>query len=311
MNPTDHFPIRDALITGGAGFIGRNLGRALRDRGVSTRLVDNLAVPPFVPPPDDVEIRDVRDLEPADFEEVDVVVHLAALKSVPESFKSRANLRDNLEIDHHILDVFGRSSARRILMASSCEVYGWKHGASRECDPIDPQSPYAVGKSASEKLASVYRRLHPRKQFGIARFFNVYGPDAGGDAVIPAFIDALNEGRPLVIEGDGSQARDLSHIDDIAEMLVELLFARQLREVTNLGSGHAVTVMSAARRLIEVHGRGDIEFKDPRPNEIAGFIASLAAYERSFGRVARRPFEEAVADVYDRRTSLLLKAGVS
>ncbi|WP_405775716.1 NAD-dependent epimerase/dehydratase family protein [Streptomyces sp. NBC_01538] len=286
----------DVLITGAAGFIGSALTAALRAYGVHVTAVDDLSVPFWRPHPAGLQIRDVRTLTPQDLEGTDTVVHLAAHKSVPGSFRDQT-FEHNTAADRHLLEVFTASSARRLLLATSCEVYGQHHGPLSEQTPLQPRSPYAAGKAATEHLSLVYRPLlGPEQQLTTLRFFNTFGPLEGSDAVVPAFLDAAAEGRPLVIEGDGSQARDLTHIDDTTTMLTNILQRRTLPPALNLGSGRTITVLELADTVIALTGRGTIRHTDPRPNEIDSFTADMSLYHRLYGPVPTGDLVQALAD---------------
>lgn len=127
-----------------------------------------------------------------------------------------------------------------------------------------PRSPYAAGKVATELLADIYRpRLEDGRQLGIVRFFNTFGPHEDPDAVVPAFLDAVAENRPLTIEGDGTQARDLTYIEDAVTMLTRILDAPALLPVVNCGSGQAVSISDLARAVIRTAGRGTITHTTP------------------------------------------------
>ncbi|MER7952377.1 NAD-dependent epimerase/dehydratase family protein [Streptomyces sp. NPDC096079] len=283
------------LITGGAGFIGLALTDALRVAGHTVTPLDNLSVTSRRPSPKGLVVREVRALTPRDLDGVDTVIHLAALKSVPDSFET-GNLEHNVAVDRHILHTFVVSTARRLLMASSCEVYGEQTGPLAENAPYAARSPYAVGKVASEQLAGIYRPLlGDGRQLGIVRFFNTFGPQEGADAVVPAFLSAVTGDRPLTIQGDGTQARDLTYIDDAIAMLTRVLDGPELLPVVNLGSGRAVPVRDVADAVIRAAGRGTITHAAPRINEISSFTADLSLFTRTYGTVDRTPLDAALA----------------
>ncbi|MFF3775622.1 NAD-dependent epimerase/dehydratase family protein [Streptomyces sp. NPDC002232] len=283
------------LITGGAGFIGSALADALDTAGHTVIPLDNLTVSSRRPSPKGLVVRDVRSLTARDLDGVDTVVHLAALKSVPDSFWT-GNVEHNVAADRHLLTTFVGSTARRLIMASSCEVYGEQTGPLAENAPYAPRSPYAVGKVATEQLAGIYRPLlDDGRQLGILRFFNVFGPQEGDDAVVPAFLSAVTGDRPLTIEGDGTQARDLTYIDDAVTMLTRVLDRPELLPVVNLGSGGAVPVRDIAHAVIRAAGRGTITHTAPRINEISSFTADLHLFTGTYGTVDRTPLDEALA----------------
>ncbi|MFJ6103648.1 NAD-dependent epimerase/dehydratase family protein [Streptomyces sp. NPDC092359] len=297
------------LITGGAGFIGTALTRALRQAGHTVTPLDNLSVTSQRPRPRGLQVRDVRSLTTKDLDGVDTVVHLAALKSVPASFEP-GGFEHNVGVDRHILHTFAGSTARRLLLASSCEVYGEQRGPLAESAPYGPRSPYAAGKTATEQLVGIYRpRLEDGRQLGVVRFFNTFGPDEDPDAVVPAFLDAALAGHPLVIEGDGTQARDLTYIDDAVTMLTRVLAAPALLPVINCGSGTAVPVLDLAHAVIRAAGRGTLTHTTPRVNEIASFTADLSLFHRMYGPVTRLPLDQALAVSLQTRTRTLATAG--
>ncbi|MGW6950970.1 NAD-dependent epimerase/dehydratase family protein [Streptomyces xanthophaeus] len=294
------------MITGGAGFIGSALTQALRIGGHTVTPVDNLSVTSRRrPSAQGLQVRDARALTSQDLDGVDTVVHLAALKSVPASFEV-GGFEHNVAVDRHMIHTFTNSTARRLLLASSCEVYGEQCGPLAESAPYAPRSPYAAGKVATEQLAEVYRpRLEDGRQLGVVRFFNTFGPDEGADAVVPAFLDAVTEDRPLRIEGDGTQARDLTYIDDAVTMLTRVLNAPGLLPVVNCGSGVPVSVLDLAHAVIRAAGRGTITYTAPRINEISSFTADQTLFTRAFGPVTRRSLDEALALSVQRRADTL------
>ncbi|MFF7995139.1 NAD-dependent epimerase/dehydratase family protein [Kitasatospora xanthocidica] len=285
----------NVLITGAAGFIGSALTIALRRGGHAVTALDNLSVPSPRPRPDGLQVRDVRDLTPQDLRGLDTVVHLAALKSVPASFEV-GGYEHNVAVDRHLLHTFAASGVRRLLLASSCEVYGQQAGPLAETAPFQPRSPYAAGKVATEHLAAIYRAgLGEDRQIGVVRFFNTYGPAEGCDAVVPAFLDAAVGGRPLPIEGDGTQARDLTYIGDTVTMLTRILNTRELLPVVNCGSGRAVSVRDLAQAVIRTAGRGTTTHAEARINEIASFTADQRLFEATYGPVDHMPLDQALA----------------
>ncbi|WP_304450674.1 NAD(P)-dependent oxidoreductase [Nocardiopsis sp. YSL2] len=293
------------MITGAAGFIGGALTSLLRQRGITVHPLDDLSVPSLLPSPPGLDRRDVRALHSTDLDSVDTIVHLAARKSVPGSFADPSALSHNLSVDHHILRTFAGSRARRLLMASTCEVYGDRPGPLAETCQCVPRSPYATGKTASELLAAVYRPLlNAYQQIGVVRFFNIFGPAEGADAVVPAFLDAAAHDGQLTIEGDGTQSRDLTHIDDAMLMIQRILDEPNLASVVNLGSGRTITVHQIAESVLELTGRGKIVHAPARTNEIRSFTADMRLFTDTYGHVPALSWEHALAQTYRERARL-------
>src|SRR4051812_39291820 len=112
------------LVTGAGGFIGRHVVRALRAEGADALGVDNLCVAPLEPPAPDTLVRNVGALRPEDLDGVDRIVHLAAWRSVPESFTQAARYQENVSAALHLITLARACGVRRIVIGSSCEVYG-------------------------------------------------------------------------------------------------------------------------------------------------------------------------------------------
>jgi nucleoside-diphosphate-sugar epimerase len=278
------------LITGAAGFIGRNLTARLRVAGHHVTAVDDLSIPAHGPVPDHLIRQDVRQLVPAHLDGVDAVVHLAARKNVPDSFHDPDQMIHNIAVDQHLLTIAAAAGTPRILLASSCEVYGAANRVTTETDPVSPRSPYAAGKATTEHLAAVTAALHPTQKVTCLRLYNTYGPDEGPDAVVPAFLNAVTAGAPLTIEGDGTQSRDLSHIDDMTSMITTVLTSSSTPPpVLNLGSGTTVTIADVARHVLTAAATGTIAHVTARPNEITAFIADMSLYRTLYGPPPTRP----------------------
>ncbi|WP_405555251.1 NAD-dependent epimerase/dehydratase family protein [Streptomyces canus] len=297
----------DLLITGAAGFIGSALTQALRAAGHAVTALDDLSVTSPRPQPEHLQVRDVRSLTSEDLDGIDTVIHLAADKSVPRSFDI-GGFEHNITVDRHMIHTFAASRARRLLMASSCEVYGQQNGPLSEISPHAPRSPYATGKAATEHLAAIYRPLlRTEQQIGIVRLFNTFGPDEAPDAVVPAFLDAAAQNQPLSVEGDGGQARDLTHIDDAVTMLSRILNSPQLLSVVNCGSGRSVTIRALAEAVIRVTGRGTITHTTPRTNEIRSFTADMRLFTTVYGPVSFRPLDQSLATTIRDRSRVWTK----
>ena len=220
------------LVTGGAGFIGSNFVNFVEGRRPSWDVVvlDNFSTGSF------------RNLEGAkceviegsvvDYptvskavEGVDMVVHLAAIGSVPRSIQQPQASHDaNITGTFNVLDAARSAGVSYVVVASSSSVYGGNPKNPRaEADLLMPLSPYAVTKLATEAYANAYR-----ESFGLStlafRFFNVYGPrqrfDSPYAAVIPKFIFRALSGEPLEVFGTGTQSRDFTYVDTVSEALL-------------------------------------------------------------------------------------------
>ena len=253
------------LITGGAGFIGSNLIKQLQRDGV-----DEVAVI------DDFSTGFRKNLEGLDIElfegsildrsllseaakGADSIVHLAARPSVPRSIQDPlASHHANATGTLHVLEA-AREENAHVTLASSSSVYGANPQLPKSEDlRTMPISPYAVSKSATESYALAYNAVYGLEVLPF-RFFNVYGPgQAAGHAyaaVIPAFLDAAINQKPLPIHGDGLQTRDFTFVDTVTETLSRAARERiSPGDAVNLAFGTRSSLMEVASVMEEVLG---------------------------------------------------------
>lgn len=281
------------LITGGAGFIGSNLIKQLQRDGV-----DEVAVI------DDFSTGFRKNLEGLDIElfegsildrsllseaakGADSIVHLAARPSVPRSIQDPlASHHANATGTLHVLEA-AREENAHVTLASSSSVYGANPQLPKSEDlRTMPISPYAVSKSATESYALAYNAVYGLEVLPF-RFFNVYGPgQAAGHAyaaVIPAFLDAAINQKPLPIHGDGLQTRDFTFVDTVTETLSRAARERiSPGDAVNLAFGTRSSLMEVASVMEEVLGysleRNHIESR-------AGDVRDSQADNRSLMRL--------------------------
>lgn len=244
------------LITGGAGFIGSAIGRALSKMDHRIRILDDLSNSSEASVADfdaELTIGDIRDngLVRELAEGQDWIFHHAALISVPGSIEDPIGCYEvNVTGTLSVLEAAKHAGVRRVVLASSAAVYGESTDPVSEEVAKKPQSPYASSKLAMEQAALLYNEVYGLSTVCL-RYFNVYGPrqrpDSTYAAVIPAFVTALSDGRPTTIYGDGEQKRDFVHVDDVVR--ANLLAAESdeaIGKVLNISGGGAVTINELA-----------------------------------------------------------------
>ena len=257
---------RHILVTGGAGFIGSHVCDALLAEGHTVRCMDNLAtskqdniahlegLPEFEFIESD--IRSAGDCALA-AKGVDVVVHLAALGSVPRSIKDPlATHATNLTGFLNMLEASRFEGIQRFVYASSSSVYGdSKELPKRESNIGRPLSPYAVTKVTNEVYAQLYTRLHGFDTIGL-RFFNVFGerqdPEGPYAAAILKFIRSLLKHEDPQIHGDGLQSRDFTYVGNVAQVIIQAVAAKDPRcvgEVFNVAYGSRTTLLELVDAL--------------------------------------------------------------
>lgn len=297
------------LVTGGAGFIGSHLVRALLSRGEKVRVLDDFSTgrPENLAGVED-EIVLFRG-SVTDFDTVlratdgcDYVLHQAALPSVPRSIEAPVETdRVNVLGTLHVLEAARKVGVRRVVYAASSSAYGETPTLPKvETMAPDPLSPYAVSKLAGEHYVRVYGRCYGLETVAL-RYFNVFGPrqDPRSEyaAVIPRFITAaLAGGRPTIF-GDGEQSRDFCYVDNAVEAnLLALTAPGAPGRVFNVACGSRTTLLEVVAALSRLLGR-DIApiHAPPRPGDIRHSVADISAAREVLGYTASVGFEEGLA----------------
>lgn len=227
---------RKWLVTGVAGFIGSALLERLLDLGQIVVGIDNFITGHkknlddvlAINPDERLQFRfiegDLRDAAVAAeaVKDVDIVLHQAALGSVPRSIKDPiATHQHNVDAFLNVINAAKEANVGRVVFASSSSVYGDSPGLPKLEDRIGtPLSPYAVTKRVDEIYAKVFHDVYGQQNVGL-RYFNVFGrrqdPNGAYAAVIPRWISSLLDGKPCVIFGDGSNSRDFCYVDNVVQ----------------------------------------------------------------------------------------------
>jgi UDP-glucose 4-epimerase len=215
------------LVTGGAGFIGSHLARALVERGERVRVLDNLSTghrKNLAPIEDHIEFvkGDLVDRAAVDraLEGVEVVFHQAALASVPRSVVAPLDTNASCVTGTvNLLDAARYCGVRRVVYAGSSSAYGDQPTPAKHEELLPaPVSPYAAAKLAGEFYCQVFTATYGLETVTV-RYFNVFGPRQDPQsqyaAVIPKFITEILAGKRPTIFGDGQQSRDFTYIDNI------------------------------------------------------------------------------------------------
>ncbi len=298
------------LVTGGAGFIGSHLAQALIERGdavtilddLSTGLQQNLAGLDL-----DLRREDIRHYGAVDLamQDVETVFHLAAMTSVPESVEVPQRCYEvNLIGSLNVLWAAHRAGVRRVVLASSCAVYGEMPPPMREDAVAQPLSPYAASKLAMEEAAGLFYETHGLETICL-RFFNVYGPRQAPDseyaAVIPKFIQVMmREGRPVIF-GDGSQTRDFVHVSDVVRaMLLAGERKAPVGQVVNVGSGQSISILALAEAVrMQFPGGAQPSFSSPRQGDLAHSVADMDRADQMLGYRPEVAIEQGLRSTID------------
>ncbi|MCG6156716.1 SDR family oxidoreductase [Rubinisphaera margarita] len=298
------------LVTGGAGFIGSHIATRLVEQGHDVRVFDNLstghqrnldAIPTgfeFIPG----DIRNPEALATA-VEGREIVIHQAALASVPLSIEKPAEVHDVCATGTlNVLNAARKAGVRRVVYAASSSAYGDRPQMPKQESHV-PQtlSPYAAAKLAGELYCESFAQCYDLETVRL-RYFNVFGPrqdpNSPYSAVIPLFVTALLSGRTPKIFGDGSQSRDFVYVGNVVQAnLLAATAPGASGNVYNVASGERVGVGEMLKQicdLLDVPFAPD--FEPPRAGDILHSWADISATTRDLGYVPETGFEEGLRE---------------
>ena len=275
-------------MTGGAGFIGSELARQLKNRGDHVIVVDNLAngrvenLEGVIGDRVELHIDDIRD-QPRMAEllrGVDCIFHLACLGVRHSIHTPGENHEVNASATLHLLQIAREAHIQRFIYVSSSEVYGTgKWAPMDEEHPTLPMTVYGAAKLAGECYTRAYHHTYGLPTV-VVRPFNSYGPRSHheGDSgeVIPKFLLRCMAGKPVIIFGDGTQTRDFTFVEDTARgILLAGDVEEAVGETINLGQGEEITINELASRVATVAGRGSaqVEYATERPGDVLRLVA--------------------------------------
>ena len=287
------------LVTGGAGFIGSHITRALLEQGAHVRILDNFSsgkreniealIQQFNGSQLEVLEGDVRDASHVTeaVRGVEVIFHEAAFVSVPQSMHEPQECFDvNITGTSLLFDAARKSGARRAVVASSAAVYGESDALPLvEETPLQPLSPYAVSKRVDEMYAELFTNSFGFEVAAL-RYFNVYGPRQRPDsmyaAAVPIFARRLLDGKPVTVFGDGGQTRDLINIHDVVHAnLIASEHPNAAGKIFNICTGVETRLLDLLDVLYQLFPEAPKpEFAAPRAGDIYRSVGSpqKAAY---------------------------------
>jgi len=281
------------LVTGGAGFIGSHIVRALLEQGASVRVLDNFSTGKrenleelrrqFNRDQFEVvegDLRDASGVEEA-VSGIEVIFHEAAFVSVPQSMGEPQTCFDvNITGTSLLFDAARRAGVRRAVVASSAAVYG-ESGALPliEETPLQPRSPYALSKRVGEMYAELFTGAFGFEVVAL-RYFNVYGPRQRPDsmyaAAVPIFARRLLDNRPVTVFGDGGQTRDLINVHDVVRAnLIASEHPNAAGKVFNVCTGLETRLLDLLDVMYELFpGAPEPEFVAARAGDIYRSVGS-------------------------------------
>lgn len=308
------------VVTGGAGFIGSALVRALLEEGApKVVVIDNLSSGKEsnleeVAAGVELHRADVRNYQDIAglLKGAGTVFHLAAIPSVPKSIDSPVDSHEaNIDGTFNVLRACVEGGVGRVVYAASSSAYGDTDVLPKtESMAPQPKSPYAVQKLAGEYYCSVFTSCWGLETVSL-RFFNVYGPrqdpSSPYSGVLSIFMKCLVERRPPTIFGDGEQSRDFTYVEDVAELCLKAAKAPGVAgKMYNAGNGGRYTLNGVWRLLTALEGVSiDPVYGPERPGDVRHSQADVTAAVRDLGHAPRFSLEEGL-----RRTLAWYKANL-
>ncbi len=301
------------LVTGGAGFIGSNIVKKLLEDKKSVRAVDNFAtgrkenIQEFLKNPNfEFMEGDITDLAFAKkaVEGVDVVLHEAAVPSVPRSIEDPIKSNDaNVTGTLNMLVASRDAKVKKFVYASSSSIYGDNPELPKKEDfPVRPISPYSLTKYAGERYAQIFYQIYGLPTICL-RYFNVFGPkqdpNSQYSAVIPKFINAFLKNGKLVINGDGSQSRDFTFVENVVHAyLLAAHSEKGIGQVMNIACGDETSLNDLVNILKEISD------KDITPEHVAARLGDVPHSRADVSKAKELLGYEPVVDIKEglRRT---------
>lgn len=294
------------VVTGGAGFIGSALVRALLSEGRHVHVIDNLSTGKLE---NLEEVADKITFHEIDFRDYDRIVpiiagadrvfHLGALPSVPKSILQPVPSHEcNIDGSFNVFHAAAEGKVGRVVYAASSSAYGDTEVLPKvETMAPRPKSPYAVQKLLGEYYASVFSECFGLETVSL-RFFNVFGPRQDPTSVysgvLSIFLKCLIERRSPTIYGDGEQSRDFTYVEDVVGLLLKASAATGVSgKVFNAGNGNRYTLNQTWKLLQQIEGVSlPADYGPPRSGDVKHSQADTTAAVRELGHAPRFTFED-------------------
>jgi len=295
------------VVTGGAGFIGSHLAKYLVKNNHEVIIIDDLSRGSL----DNIEeIKnkiEFHNVDVSNYDEVlsvidtpDGIFHQAALASVPQSFKEPEKYHKVNVIGTENIFKIGKKFGAKVIFASSSSIYGDQTQFPIQEDvEKKPLNPYGQTKLDDEKIASTYA-AEGLRVIGL-RYFNVYGigqnPSYAG--VIPKFIERLSEHKPPIIEGDGTNVRSFTYIDDVIRANFLAFESDVDHTFFNIATENMTSINELAEIMIKISGL-DLKpiYDKPRKGDIKKSYADISRAKKLLGWITEVNLEEGLQKIF-------------
>ena len=289
------------IVTGGAGFIGSHVVDRLLTAGHNVTVIDDYSTgrPENVANvADQITIVEADIGTPGDwvgvFEDVDWVIHLAALADIVPSIQNpNGYFRANVDGTFNVLQAARAVGVKRFVYAASSSCYGIPDSyPTPETAEVRPQYPYALTKLLGEQLVMHWAQVYDLAAVSL-RFFNVYGPrsrtSGNYGAMFGVFLAQKLAQQPYTVVGDGTQSRDFTYVTDIAGAVYAAAASTESGEIMNVGSGATISI----NRVVEFLG-GEVNYVPKRPGEPDKTFADITKAKRLLGWSPEVSIEEGI-----------------
>jgi len=320
MEKIEEGKMAKVLVTGGAGFIGSNLTEALLQRGHFVRVLDDFSTGKMENLVFDKKYASLEitkgDIGKSStcqkaMNNMEFVFHQAALPSVQRSVEDpKTSNAVNVGGTLNILLAAREEGVKRVIYASSSSVYGDTPSLPKHEEmPSDPLSPYALQKYIGEQYCRLFYQLYGLETISL-RYFNIFGPKQDPNsiysAVIPKFIDALLQGRPPIIFGDGEQSRDFTYIENVVHANLLAMSVEHLHgEAINIACGERTSLNQLFNVLKRILGSTLFPvYQDPRQGDVRHSLADIRKGKEILNYEPTVPVEkglEKTVDFFQRR----------
>jgi UDP-N-acetylglucosamine/UDP-N-acetyl-alpha-D-glucosaminouronate 4-epimerase len=315
------------VVTGGAGFIGSALVRALLAAGHRVHVIDNLSTGTLDNLEEVADYITVSEYDICDYNRIAPIIagaprvfHLAAVASVPKSIIDPVPSHDtNINGTFNVFRAAAEGKAGRVVYAASSAAYGDSAVLPKvETMAPQPKSPYALQKLVGEYYSSVFSNCFDLETISL-RFFNVFGPrqDPGSlySGVLSIFMNCLLEGRAPTIFGDGEQSRDFIYVEDLVALLLKASESQGLSGmVFNAGNGQRITLNQTWELLQKMEGvRLPAKYALARAGDVRDSQADITAAVRYLEYAPRFTFEQGLRETLEwyRSTSATTKVATT
>jgi UDP-glucose 4-epimerase len=292
------------LVTGGAGFVGREVVRQLLRKGYEVTVLDTVEKP--------TDFKMVKYIK-GDIQNAakcvmatagkDYVIHLAAKTRIPDSFIDPDTYFDiNVTGTRNILTAAHAVGIRKFVYASSSSIYGNNPIPHKPFHKPDPLNYYAMTKLFGEQLCKQYKNVFGLN-YNVLRFFTIYGDEQPSDdnngLMISRFYRMANENTPLTVHGDGEYRRDYIHVSDVARACIASMESKVKSEIFNVGTGENFSVNQVVNVLREFFPNLKVENQDKPKGYATETLADISKAKKLIGWNPTISIENGIRELYN------------